>query len=161
MPLNPVGSKHEWQILVQWISSFPGEVLKWHRAHGSCSAVWACQGVICSYVAPPVTLGKIKPYLKTNLWNSEPCCSLKKIMIVCHSFPLSFSKRWKATRGQPKYTLKFRAGKLRISKCNIQFSGVGTFPFYESWFSFETHYNSSFENCYTISDSLHFCHLKK
>lgn len=47
------------------------------------------------------------------------------------------------------------------SKCNIQFSGVGTFPFYGSYFSFQTKYYSFiFENCYAISNPLHFYLIK-
>lgn len=47
------------------------------------------------------------------------------------------------------------------SKCNIQFSGAGTFPFCESWLSFQTQYYCFvFENSCTVPNPLHFYLIK-
>lgn len=53
-------------------------------------------------------------------------------------------------------------GRKTRSKCNIQFSSIGTFPFHESCFPFNTKYYSfNFESCYTISSLLPFYLIKQ
>ena len=153
MPLNPVAIKQEGQLLVQCISCFLGEVCKGCRACCSSCAIWACQGVS----ALPVTLGDIKPSLKTSL------CEMANVAVVWRRERLSVlrsrggEKRWKTTvRGQPRCTLKFRAGKPIWSATYSSMVQEHFLSMNPVFLSKKTHYSFLFENCYTISNPLHF-----
>lgn len=134
--LNPIGSKHGWQILVWWISYFLGEVLKAHSACCSYCAIWACQGV--SVLMSPFQWHweRLNPVLKQAsvkwwalLFSEEEHNCLSFLPSLEREEMENYYKR------TAEIYIEVQSRKT-LSKCNIQFSGVGTFPCYEYYFSF-------------------------